>query len=255
MNEPLVAPSRNLSRAWLEVLRGLLLPGVRELSPVIVNVDEILDSGEPDEDPTIRANLDTLLLESGKRSVASVANTIFPLSLWNPAVPDAAELLYTRYERIWPRIEKTQANRNGVYFRRLTAFEPKINGVSIEPVNQLKTIIATYKAGNHRRSALQACVFDPTRDHSDARRRGFPCLQQVAFTPIDDDGLAVTGFYASQYQVEKAYGNYLGLARLGKFVAAEFGLKLVRMTCVASRVVIADGSVFNKASLKQRFPE
>ena len=35
----------------------------------------------------------------------------------------------------------------------------------------------------------------------------------------------MTGFYATQYVVERAYGNYLGLCRLGEFMAHEMGLK------------------------------
>ena len=44
----------------------------------------------------------------------------------------------------------------------------------------------------------------------------------------------MTGFYATQHVYEKAYGNYLGLCRLGQFVAHELGLRLVRMTCVTA---------------------
>jgi len=66
---------------------------------------------------------------------------------------------------------------------------------------------------------------------------GFPCLHQVCFTPIGTngcEGLAVTGFYATQHIFEKAYGNYLGLYRLGHFVAHEMKLRLVRMTCISA---------------------
>ena len=41
----------------------------------------------------------------------------------------------------------------------------------------------------------------------------------------------MNGFYATQYLVERAYGNYLGLCRLGAFVAHELGVPLLRMTC------------------------
>ena len=44
----------------------------------------------------------------------------------------------------------------------------------------------------------------------------------------------MTGFYATQHIVEKAYGNYLGLCRLGQFMAHEMGLRLDRMTCIAT---------------------
>jgi hypothetical protein len=57
--------------------------------------------------------------------------------------------------------------------------------------------------------------------------------------------LAITGFYATQYHLEKAYGNYLGLCRLGRFVASQLERRLVRMTCVAS--VVTKGSFSKRA--------
>ena len=81
---------------------------------------------------------------------------------------------------------------------------------------------------------MQAAIIDPALDHTNSQQLGFPCLHQVAFTPDGDAGLAVTGFYATQYLFDRAYGNYLGLCRLGRFMAHEMGLKLARMTCIAS---------------------
>ena len=49
--------------------------------------------------------------------------------------------------------------------------------------------------------------------------------------------LAVTGVYATQDIVDKAYGNYVGLHRLGVFMAQEMGLKLDRLTCIATPAV------------------
>jgi hypothetical protein len=45
------------------------------------------------------------------------------------------------------------------------------------------------------------------------------------------DQLNVNAFYATQYAFERAYGNYLGLCRLGRFVAHELKLELARVTC------------------------
>ncbi len=103
--------------------------------------------------------------------------------------------------------------------------------------NQLEHVISTWLQGNHRHSALQLSIFDPLRDHNDCRQMGFPCLHQVCFTPLGTngtDGLAVTGFYATQHIFEKGYGNYLGLCRLGHFVAQEMKLKLIKMTCITA---------------------
>jgi hypothetical protein len=75
-------------------------------------------------------------------------------------------------------------------------------------------------------------VFDASHDLTRQRQRGFPCMQQVAFAPDGDQGtLSVSAFYASQYLFKRAYGNYLGLCRLGRFVAHEMGLRLERVTC------------------------
>ena len=49
-------------------------------------------------------------------------------------------------------------------------------------------------------------------------------------------GLSITGYYATQYVVERAYGNYLGLCRIGRFMAHEMGLRFDQMTCIATPV-------------------
>jgi hypothetical protein len=101
-------------------------------------------------------------------------------------------------------------------------------------VNQVGYILSTRAAGNHRRSAYQLSVVDPTRDHTNQRQRGFPCLQQVSVAPIDEDALSITGYYATQTLFERAYGNYVGLCELGRFFASQWNLHLTRVTCVAS---------------------
>ena len=166
----------------------------------------------------------------GKPPCQTVANTIFPSSLWNRSIDRV--VFFERYQKILPRIQKDRANRYGVYFERLIAFG---NREKNEPVNQLEHIIQTYQGGNHRHSALQAAIFNPYRDHSNSRQRGFPCLQQIAFdTDYQNKHLTVTGFYAKQYIFDKAYGNYLGLCALGEFMAHEMGLELKQVICIAS---------------------
>ncbi len=54
----------------------------------------------------------------------------------------------------------------------------------------------------------------------------------MTFVPDFHDGsLGLNAFYATQQLFEKGYGNYLGLARLGMFVAGETGLHLTRISC------------------------
>ena len=231
-NSSMLVEEHNLSVAWAKVFLRVLQAG--EISPVVVAIKDVGQEG-PAEIPEIRNALDDLLEADGKGlSVNTVANTIFP-TMWNPDA-DRQEL-YERYLRILPRLRKHRGNRYGLYFQRLISYGADKHGKG--GVNQLEQIIQTWHKGNHRRTALQAGLFDPMRDHTNQPVRGFPCLQQVSFARCGQSGLSITGYYATQYVVERAYGNYLGLCRLGRFMAQEMGLSFSQMVCVTTPVQLA----------------
>ncbi len=214
----------NLSMGWAQALKLTSARGHSELAPLIVAITGFDADGDFQEDSGIRAELDSLLVGTGKQTVDTVANTIFPFSLWNPSA--GREALFHRYLRIVPRLRRaSHKNNRGIYFERMMTGGPEGRE------NQLKFAIETYSArGGVRRSVLQIGVFDPSRDHSAAAQLGFPCLQHVTFAPTNE-GLGVNAFYATQYMVERAYGNYVGLCRLGRFVAHELKMPLARVTC------------------------
>jgi hypothetical protein len=244
MSKLYVAKSQNLSVAWTELFIHLMQPGVSDLSPAVISISDFDERSLPREIPGVQDVIDGV----NKQTCRTIASTIFPNSLWTPSAPDNAKSLYERYGRIWKTISKCPANSKGVYFRRMTSFKPAGAAADMDPVNQLFHVIDTYNGGNHRHSALQAAIFDPTRDHTNSLQRGFPCLQQVAFNASDAD-LEVTGFYALQYHVPKAYGNYLGLCWLGRFMAQQMGLRLAQVTCIASSLKLG-GKGYTKSGLK-----
>ncbi len=244
MNSPMVIEENNLSVAWGKAFLGVVR--AREIAPLVVVIKE-LDNAEPPEVPAIRDALDHTLEAAGKGSCHTVANTIFPSWMWNPEA-DRGEL-FERYYKILPRVRRHQGNRYGVYFERMIAFGHDDNNQG--GVNQLEHIIQTWNRGNHRRTALKAAIFDPHRDHTNQPQRGFPCLQEVAFARRGQNGLAVSGFYVTQYMFERAYGNYLGLCRLGRFMAHEMGLRLAQVTCIATPAV-RDGSMAMLNGLAER---
>lgn len=227
----------NISIAWAKAFLELMETSGGQRHPAIVIIHG-LDDDVLAEDQNIRLRLDQELKKYAINNCATVAGTIFPYSMWNAALVDDAKVLFKRYEKAWPGISKCPTNRNGVYFRRLTSYQPE--NYQDVPVNQLEFIAGIYRSGNHRKSALQASILDPTRDHTNNRQKGFPCMQQVAFTPLENGGLSVTGYYATQYQFEKAYGNYLGLYWLGRFMAKQLGLKLTQVVCMASVLKLGD---------------
>jgi hypothetical protein len=209
-----------LSNAWGRALE--LVAAQRSVAALTVTFTAFDSDARCIEIPAIRRELDRVLRSRGHGSVETVANTIFPESLWNPAT--ARTQLYARYLRLLPKLRRCRANTHGTYFERMIAGGPETAR------NQLEFALTTYTARpGVRRSVLQVGIFDPSRDHSAAALRGFPCLQHISFAPTSD-GLFVNAFYANQYMVERAYGNYVGIARLGRFVAHELGLPLQRIT-------------------------
>jgi len=231
----------NLSDAWArafikshEIAGGVLSPGI-----VSFPVCDQEDSWELETNEIRNAlenQLDAFQICSVNQSnIETVAGTIFPESIWKRCKGDR-RALYETYDMIWSQIKKCTANKRGTYFRRLTSFGSK-------DVNQLEAIIDAWKSGTHRHSALQAGIFDPSKDHRKGPFLGFPCLQQVVFHPIGPNGskgMTVVAFYANQLLLKKAYGNYLGLYRLGKFMATEMGLVLRGVTCIASNLKMSD---------------
>lgn len=218
----------NISIAWAKAFELVSKAPGKMISPLLVNIN-ILDK-KPLEVESIRDYLD--YLHSSRpalkdKLVHTVANTIFPNFLWNRNKPPKD--LYSQYQKIWPKIKGCRGNSNGVYFERMISFEN-----DLEPINQLQHVIDTWKGGNHRKSALQISIIDPRKDLTNQRQRGFPCLQQIGFVPMGvngSDGLMLSAYYPTQYIFEKAYGNYLGLYRLGQFMAHYMKLKLRRLCC------------------------
>lgn len=239
MTKPVLIDRPNLSLAWADAFMILCSTPGHRLIPLTISFESAPDVIE---EPSIRTTLDAALAASGMQKVQTVANTIFPQALWRAAKGDR-QAFYANYRENFPEYVAMELNKNrrGLYFGRLIAYDidPKdgerlayVPGGTIpEDGNQLEFIIQRCKRGV-RVSAFQASVFDPARDHTAAAQLGFPCLQHVTFVPNFHDGtLGLNAFYATQQLFEKGYGNYLGLARLGMFVAGATGLQLTRVSC------------------------
>lgn len=222
---PEVIEGTNLSWVWAEAIRKIRGKRGHTLSPLIISIHGFDAAGYPHEDPATRQDLDALLAAKDEWDIETVAFTIFPERLCQIAGGDRTKL-FDIYRRAFPKYQSMnrQLNGKGLYFERLTMFgRGPCNG------NQLEFIIAQFSSrGGVRDSMLQASIFDPARDHSSSAQLGFPCLQHVSFVPTKD-GLVTNAFYATQQLFNKAYGNYLGLAQLGRFVARECGMKPARL--------------------------
>ena len=243
----------SIERAWARTfLYAVEHPG-RELAPFTMCIDAGSESGLALPDtlthPLVTA-LDACLEENGNKNVEKVAFPLFPERLWRICDGDRKEL-YAEFMRNLPSYVawEPRKNQGGMYFGRMIGFgQDHRTGKALgfkpsrtleKEGNQLEHIIRQCKVSVKRgrsvaRMQLQATTFDPYRDLTTSGQPCFPCLQHVTFDPdIQAGTLAMNAFYATQKLFVKAFGNWLGLCRLGWFVAEQSGLKFSRFTCFA----------------------
>jgi hypothetical protein len=230
--EPVSSP--DLAVAWGKALRLLTKKGVGDVVPLIVNISGF-ENGFPTENPYIRKEADALLeaAKANKETLCTIdttANLIFPENLWLRYRNDGRKVFLDRYRGpLSERLKKRDArNRKGTYFSRMIKY-----GETGQ--DQLSHILDAWDSGTHRRSALQIVIFDPKIDHTRQPFLGFPCLDYITFTPnTSEKTLSMMALYAEQWLVDRGYGNYLGLCRLGRFVAEQMKLRFAQLTCIAS---------------------
>lgn len=247
----------NLSDAWLQALEHLVLSRGAEAINFCVTIDD------PSlEVPAVRRALDlevARLRDSGKagfnKSVHTVANTIFPISLYRHGKPDA----FYRSALIG------QSGRNGdltswgpnagTYAARLLRYPTHDRG----EFNQLKRILEFLDDETTWRDRYEiSFTSEPTDDELASARfasastfvpaydqaaRGGQCLSHVSLT-VSDGRLSMTALYRHQTYMSRAYGNFLGLARLMHFLVNESvkELKVGELLIVASHAEIDSGA-------------
>ena len=243
----------NLSHAWGRAfLSAMAKPGSNP-SPILLSLTGFVDSVPP-ENPQIRQAVD-VLLEANDLSTCEIgAMLIFPLKAWDRhGRPGCEDFSRWYLAKMLPRLRaRSTANRNGVYFERMIDYHGERDGQPFV-INQLSEISRIWRRdqANGRRprqSALVVSCLDPGKDLRGQPQRGFPCLQQVSFNYDDAGGLAISAYYPTQHVFDRGYGNYLGLCRLGLFMAHELGLELVRFNCFVGRAEL--GYALNKQDLR-----
>jgi hypothetical protein len=210
-----------LTTAWVRAFERLM-ERQRVAFDLLVNIE---DPCPEYANPSIIAALDSCLLARGKHPVLSVANTIFPLALARSSINRAT--LYARYRALAPRLRRlSRSNSRGTYFERLIAFPLQTDPAR---ANQLESIIHNLGSELHRSRTsgggplghiYEAQIFAPGLDR---RPIGFPCLSSLSFH-LDREHLRLSATYRNQYYIERALGNFLGLANLLHFAANEVGL-------------------------------
>jgi len=260
-------PVETVSEAWLSGLeRVVLAPGGR----LVHLVTTVTRPGT--EIPEVRDVLDAGLEAAQMQSVDTVAETIFPSSLypdpgveWGPDVNPslAAELdasaavLFSAYEDILPLLRTVGANRSGTYFSRMISWPGKEAGGTNQLRLRIDGLRSQRAAGRYRNNTLDIdvaadalltdCPGVQVYAVTDRRTRGFPCLTHLDLT-LHDGLLHCTAVYRHQYLVEKAYGNLLGLSALMRFLGQQSGYPVGEL-CV--HATMADAQLSSRLKVQE----
>lgn len=179
------------------------------------------------------------------QSIHTVANTLFPIGLYRPGDAGSAARFFANVQRGEGLRRHRRSSGWGTYIGRLVDF-PSETG---QGVNQLEIAIArlrrTKKYQDIYEMPLAPAGEPPSAEVSavlhrdcatDSRVRGGPCLAHISLTRTDNT-LSMCAMYRRHSYEARAYGNFLGLARLLNFLAAESNLEVGNLLVVASHAV------------------
>jgi hypothetical protein len=183
-----------------------------------------------------------------------VINTIFPACLYNGS---GAEEFFRQYREITPELRNHPDNKKwGTYFMRM-ASRTDSEGREVRPLERLiERIRKQSKASSPKRAWYELNLTDPFLEipiydnlMDPGWMMGGPCLSHLSFKLRADQSVVLTAFYRSHYYIERALGNFCGLALLQDFVAKEAGLKSAELVCHSTMAQI-DHSDFGKTKVK-----
>ncbi len=260
----LFVEGENVSTAWVNGLDRLLAAGGEAVNLTVAIADPTT------EEPAVRSVVDAFISERRRvrpRSVeriSTVANTIFPQSLYIERLGEGAESHLYDLERRARRVTHVR-NQRGTYFERMVAWpidNPR-NGQPTQTFNQLDQAVTRLRRlheqglqrGNQFEIGLTAPgdqsialpIVVPGRDR---QTMGFPCLSHVSLS-LQKGIVHMTALYRNHEFIARGYGNYVGLGRALRFVAQQSGWPIGELTCVSASVGVGRGAGFSGGAVKE----
>ncbi|UYN82915.1 MAG: hypothetical protein KIT89_09360 [Microcella sp.] len=248
-----IPPRANIAEAWVDALDV----AVTYRSGVTTNL--VLTVTDPLSDPHAGvADLVGMALAGAKRQrVETVANTLFPRSLyrnsgpsWFPGMSKASEeklnacatRLYENYIDMLETLKTEPTNRRGTYFSRMITWPGKDAG----GVNQLSKRVEQLRNAHERNQASYSAA-DLTLEKpgeavtimeyaaDDNRTMSFPCLVHISMT-VHEGRLSLTALYRNWFLITRGFGNLVGLSRLLAFLCDQTGYTPGELVIHATKV-------------------
>lgn len=232
------------AEGWVVAARHLFKNGGREHN-LIVQIERP-DHGTA-ETKAVESLLDAFLTKYDRHPLHTVAETIFPAVEYRAG---GIEAVYAYPQTVYPHIKSFPDNNWGTYALRLTE-RKAANGEVFHP---LQTMVDKLKRqlslSSTKRAAYELDLLDEPlelklyeADADRTRALGGQCLSHLSFKLGAKHELYLTALYRSQWYVQKALGNFLGLARLQACVAREVGVPIGPLVCHATLASLEDPKV------------
>ncbi len=243
---------RELSSVWVDTVESL----TTEPGGTATNVMVVVAAPQDGAEARVTAVVDETLRSHGKHGVLSVANTLFPLALyndpgfaWAPGLPgeavgqldSAAAELYAAYLDSLPTLQRVPANRGGTYFSRMIAWPGKTSTGTNQLERRIRALRSDHAQGRSASNASDITV-DGEADGaggsldeyvvSDTRTRGFPCLVHIDIS-VRQGKLSLLAVYRHWHLITRGYGNLIGLVRLQEFLCQQTGYEIGELAVVA----------------------
>jgi hypothetical protein len=224
-----VPPQPDCAHAWLAAARLVDAQPRHEAYNVLIDVARPT-VGTARVEPIV-AEVEAFL-QARNKSVACIANTIFPDALYRRhGSPEFADIFR---ERILPKVRR-QERWSGYYFERMT--DPGVGAKGLGPLGDIVRRMGDPE--NRARNKFELSVFDPARDVDDSPYGG-QCLSFLSFKILagTPERVALTAQYRNHYYIEKLLGNLIGLGRLLNYVAKEAGMEPGWLTVLSTHAEI-----------------
>lgn len=226
MNTPITVVADTYSRAWAMAIRVLKDYSWDVFDLIVTIKDPEIRDDLAFEQLTDFAKTNDLILPK------QVAHTIFPEKSYRNSRVRDREQFYQHYNRFYVRSRHMKHSNWGTYFKRMISYKTPAG-----EIDQLGRIIDHI---NGRRTVFKSSEYmiipQPASDGN--RKMGDPCLNYIAVqqerNAEGDRQISLLAVYRNHDFLERAFGNYLGLSHLLKYICEQTESVPGYITCVSS---------------------
>ena len=235
------APEDTCAKAWLSAVLNVNAEPGHEAFNVIIDVAN--PTHETRDDLKIITLLDDFLVTHDAQPLQSVANTIFPYSIYKKY--GSPEFYNVYLDKIYPRVKK---NEWGRYFERMINYQ--VGGDRLNPLAELIDKLKQALIGKVRtfHNIYELGIYDPARDAN--RRMNRQCLSFLSFKLDSEKRVLLTAVYRNHFYIARLLGNMIGLARLMEFISIEAGSKVGSLTIVSTHAEV-DTFKWNRSEVNE----